>query len=641
MANIVITLPDGAIVVGDANLEVEPGATGSQGPQGEQGPPGADGVDGEPGGPPGPTGPQGEVGPEGPEGPTGPTGPTGPQPALGTSPSTQAFGDAASGGAATDAAKTDHKHAMPANPVTAHEAAGDPHTGYRLESANHTHASSGLQGGTVAYSDITGTPAAERAAASTAPAAVGTAAVGVGTTDARADHVHATGAGTPSTQAIGDSAVTGTGPAAAMTDHKHAMPAFATNTVALGTAAAAGSAATLIRSDATVAAFDATVPTTQAIGDAAATGSIAFAARRDHKHAMPAFGTGPAAVGTAAADGSSANIARIDHVHAHEAAHINHDTTWAAKGDMILGSANDTAIILTVGADDTIPMADAAAASGVKWVASATPSTQAFGDAAAVGTGDTFTRGDHKHAMPNSTAGPDADITIDAAGAAGTASTAARAAHGHKLVTSASNPVALGAAAPGTSGNAPSRDNHVHPTTGLALDPHGAAQHTDVTRSFMLNPAEAGLDGTSTLIAVGTTANISRAINYPDAATSGAYWNFLVPLDWASGTISMQISWSPAATDGVAHTVRWSMTAKALGSGSNVIAAGTTVAFTGVSGTRTVDILTVENVQDTTITPAAGNRMRLELQRIGADAADTYVGAVRVFGVVITYTAEQ
>lgn len=56
-------------------------------------------------------------------------------PSLGTSPSTQAFGDSAAGGSATDAAKTDHKHGMPANPVTAHEAASDPHPAYALESA--------------------------------------------------------------------------------------------------------------------------------------------------------------------------------------------------------------------------------------------------------------------------------------------------------------------------------------------------------------------------------------------------------------------------------------------------------------------------------------------------------------------------
>lgn len=64
--------------------------------------------------------------------------------------------------------------------------------------------------------------------------------------------------------------------------------AFATPAIALGSAAAAGSASTVIRSDGTIAAFDATVPVTQAFGDAAAVGSAAFAARRDHKHGMPA-----------------------------------------------------------------------------------------------------------------------------------------------------------------------------------------------------------------------------------------------------------------------------------------------------------------------------------------------------------------
>lgn len=76
------------------------------------------------------------------------------------------------------------------------------------------------------------------------------------------------------------------------------------------------------------------------------------------------------------------------------------DTIWDAKGDLAAGTGADTALRLAVGADDTILMADAAQATGLKWVASGTPSTQAFGDAAAVGTADTFTRGDHKHAMP-------------------------------------------------------------------------------------------------------------------------------------------------------------------------------------------------------------------------------------------------
>ena len=62
---------------------------------------------------------------------------------------------------------------------------------------------------------------------------------------------------------------------------------FATPAIVLGTAAAGGAASTVIRSDSTIVAFDATVPTTAAFSDAAATGSAAIAARRDHRHGMP------------------------------------------------------------------------------------------------------------------------------------------------------------------------------------------------------------------------------------------------------------------------------------------------------------------------------------------------------------------
>ncbi len=67
-----------------------------------------------------------------------------------------------------------------------------------------------------------------------------------------------------------------------------ASVSYATPAVVLGSSAAAGAASTVIRSDSTIAAFDATSPSTQAFGDAAAVGTAAFAARRDHKHAMPA-----------------------------------------------------------------------------------------------------------------------------------------------------------------------------------------------------------------------------------------------------------------------------------------------------------------------------------------------------------------
>lgn len=73
---------------------------------------------------------------------------------------------------------------------------------------------------------------------------------------------------------------------------------FATPAVVLGTAAASGSAASSIRSDATIAAFDATNPTASLPGDALATGSVAFAARRDHKHSRESWVVREAPSGT-------------------------------------------------------------------------------------------------------------------------------------------------------------------------------------------------------------------------------------------------------------------------------------------------------------------------------------------------------
>ena len=55
-----------------------------------------------------------------------------------------------------------------------------------------------------------------------------------------------------------------------------------------GTSAAQGAASTFVATDATLPIFDATVPTTQALADAAAAGAAGVAARRDHKHGMPA-----------------------------------------------------------------------------------------------------------------------------------------------------------------------------------------------------------------------------------------------------------------------------------------------------------------------------------------------------------------
>jgi hypothetical protein len=303
----------------------------------------------------------------------------------------------ASHGGGTHAATQAAAEATAAGALSTHAGAADPHTGYRLESADHTHATTGLQGGTIAHSATTGQTATDHhvapAAGPDADITVDAAgAAGTASTFARSGHGHKISRGT-SIAAVGTANASGTsGHGPASDDHVHAHEAAhlahdtawaAKGDLVVGTANDTAGILTAGTNDQILMAESAETtglkwvssqtPSTQAYSDAAAEGTADTFARGDHKHGMPAAGGGTT---------------------------IANDTIWAAKGDIVGATGNDAASVLTVGANDTILMADSAAGNGLKWVASATPSTQAFGDAAAVGTGDTFTRGDHKHAMP-------------------------------------------------------------------------------------------------------------------------------------------------------------------------------------------------------------------------------------------------
>jgi hypothetical protein len=120
---------------------------------------------------------------------------------------------------------------------------------------------------------------------------------------------------------------------------------FATPAVVLGTAAAGGAASTVIRSDSTIAAFDATAPGTSAVGDSAATGSVAFASRRDHAHGREGFGS-PVSVGVANADGTATTLARSDHVHADIAGGTGTDDHIHYVGEALTGDGATTVFLL-------------------------------------------------------------------------------------------------------------------------------------------------------------------------------------------------------------------------------------------------------------------------------------------------------
>lgn len=80
--------------------------------------------------------------------------------------------------------------------------------------------------------------------------------------------------------------VAGTSLQVSAADHDH-QASVGTNSIALGSAAGAGSSISVVRLDATIAAFDATAPTNTTPGVNPVVGSIAFAARRDHTHLSP------------------------------------------------------------------------------------------------------------------------------------------------------------------------------------------------------------------------------------------------------------------------------------------------------------------------------------------------------------------
>lgn len=180
---------------------------------------------------------------------------------------------------------------------------------------------------------------------------------------------------------------------------------------------------------------------------------------------------------------------------------------------------------------------------------------------------------------------------------------------------------------------------HVHGHVAFAADPHGAAQHTNITRAIWL-PINDGvvLDG-GTLGSLGTLPNTIRTIALADAATQGALWTLDVPDDWASGTIDVTIFFAGATT--TTGSVRWEVKTAAIENGTDITqAADVTTTFTGAAPT-TANLLVKEALAAGSTPAAAGDLYRIGVRRLGADGADNYAAVAHLIGVLITYTANQ
>lgn len=423
---------------------------------------------------------------------------------------------------------------------------------------------------TVARSDHRHAREAWGGAPATTEGVATAAAAGTATTPSRSDHVHPmAAAGAPAASAVGDGAVTGVAATFAASDHKHSREAFATNAVALGTAAAAGAATTLIRSDATIAAFDATVPTTSTPSDAAAAGSVNFAARRDHVHGREADqGKTPVRAvsttnltlsGTQTVDGVS--LIAGDRIlvagqttAANNGIYVVAAGAWARSADADTSAETPSGIYIgvtegTVAADtmwmlttndpitlNTTSLAFAPIGQG------GTPANSAVGDAAAAGSSNYWARQNHVHGRESFGGAPATTEGVGTAAAAGAAATPSRSDHVHPMA-------AAGAPAASAPGNAQ--------VTGVATT-FAASDHVHGRESFAAptialgTAGAAGAAGTlirsdATIAAFDATVPSSSAV--ADAAATGSV-AFAARRDHVHG----REAWggAPATTEGIA-----------------------------------------------------------------------------------------
>lgn len=175
------------------------------------------------------------------------------------------------------------------------------------------------------------------------------------------------------------------------------------------------------------------------------------------------------------------------------------------------------------------------------------------------------------------------------------------------------------------------------------LTSHDNTLHTDTVRYFWLSRDDlpSADAGTPSVQGAATPNQVSTWL-LADAATQGMFGQFTMPWDTVANTnISIAILCGPVTTVAGATAVRWSINALKLAAGVDSGAAGTTTTFTGSNAARTLRIMWLETETQILTGLTAGDLVRLNVRRVGADAADTYTGGVHVVGIRVTYTAEN
>jgi len=134
-----------------------------------------------------------------------------------------------------------------------------------------------------------------------------------------------------------------------------------------------------------------------------------------------------------------------------------------------------------------------------------------------------------------------------------------------------------------------------------------------------------------------------RALEFSASVTNGAEWLITMPPEYDGGTVTILVQWlSTTAGAATNNGVRWSVAAIASNDSDAFDAAwGTAVAFTDTYDAAHVanDLRISSESSAITIagSPAGGSLVSIRLQRLGADAADTFAGTARLLKMVMKY----
>ena len=140
-----------------------------------------------------------------------------------------------------------------------------------------------------------------------------------------------------------------------------------------------------------------------------------------------------------------------------------------------------------------------------------------------------------------------------------------------------------------------------------------------------------GVPNMQTAATIVTTNDVTR-IQFPDAATTSAWATLTIPSTWTQCNIGLIYSGSTAGT----NPIRWRVAVKKLDIFLDLIteAFASDVFINQATQATANQVAAVNVISNFDVTPfALGDAYSVLVQRIGADAADTYTGIGELIGI--------